>query len=183
MSKKKDPEKFERCVLDVKRKQSKEKTEIKEAWKDKIPGGLADKKKPSDYDKRSIEMGKEVEFEHTDDPDIATEIAMDHLEEHKKYYPALADMEGELEKKEKKKKSSVIFDLHKQAKKKKEKKWIQEAVRESHEGKLKAWCKRNGFDGVCQACINKAIAKGGHPSQMANFAINVSKGKYKHPNK
>lgn len=184
LSKKKDPKKFEKCVLDVKKKQSEGKINIKEAWKDKLPGGLADKKKPSDFNKKSIEKGKQVEYEHTDDPNIATEIAMDHLEEHKKYYPELKKMEKKLEKEEKKKKSEfIIFDLFKEAKKKKEKKWIQEAVPESHEGKFKAWCKRNGFKGVCQECINKAIAQGGHSSRMANFAINVSKGKYKHPNK
>jgi len=62
-------------------------------------------------------------------------------------------------------------------------KWIQDAVPESHEGKFGKWCKRNGFSGVSQACINKAISAGGNSSQMANFAINVSKGKYHHPNK
>ena len=46
---------------------------------------------------------------------------------------------------------------------------------------LLKWCKSNGFKGVCQACIDKAVAQGGNPSKMANFAINVSKGKYSHP--
>lgn len=64
----------------------------------------------------------------------------------------------------------------------KEKKWIQKAVPESHEGKFGKWCKSHGFEeGVCQSCIDKAIAEGGNPARMANFAINVSKGKYHHP--
>lgn len=62
--------------------------------------------------------------------------------------------------------------------------WIQDAIDEEDEGKFKSWCKRNGFkDGVSQSCINKAISEGGHAAQMANFAINVSKGKYNHPQK
>ena len=71
----------------------------------------------------------------------------------------------------------------KKKKEKKEKKWIQKAVPEKNEGKFAEWCKRNGFKGVCQSCINKAISKGGSSAKMANFAINVSKGKYKHPDK
>jgi len=62
-------------------------------WKDKLPGGNADKKTPSDYEKSQVERGKKVEFEHTDDPDTAREIAMDHLEEHGDYYVGLEHME------------------------------------------------------------------------------------------
>lgn len=65
-------------------------------------------------------------------------------------------------------------------KKKKKKKWIQKA--EPKKGRLAAWCKREGFRGVNQSCINEAIGRGGHPAKMANFAINVS-GKYCHPRK
>lgn len=70
--------------------------------------------------------------------------------------------------------------LESEAAKKKEK-WIQKAVPESHEGKFEEWCKRNGFKGVCQECINKAVNKGGHAQKMALFAVNVSKGKYTYP--
>jgi len=66
-------------------------------WKDKLPGGLADSTKPSDYEKTQVERGKEVEFEHTSDPDIAREIAIDHLEEHDDYYVGLEHMEKALE--------------------------------------------------------------------------------------
>ena len=53
---------------------------------DNIPGGLADKKKPSDFDPKKLEQGIKVEMEHTSDRKIAEEIAMDHLTEDKNYY-------------------------------------------------------------------------------------------------
>lgn len=62
-------------------------------------------------------------------------------------------------------------------------KWIKKAVPPSHEGKFNEWCKSNGFDGVCQSCINKAAEIGGHAGAMARFAVNVSKGKYTWPKK
>ena len=65
----------------------------------------------------------------------------------------------------------------------KKKKWIQKAVPESHEGKFEKWCKSNGFNGVCQACINKAVDVGGNAQKMALFAVNVSNGKYTYPDK
>lgn len=67
------------------------------AWKlkkaDKIPGGLADKKKPSDFDKKKLEAGIKVELEHTSDRAIAAEIAMDHLTEDLDYYEKLETIE------------------------------------------------------------------------------------------
>ena len=74
-------------------------------WKDKIPGGMADGKKPSDFNKNDVEKGHRVEFEHTDDPDTAREIAMDHLEEHDDYYIGLEHMENMLKDIEKKNKT------------------------------------------------------------------------------
>lgn len=74
--------------------------------------------------------------------------------------------------------------IKKESKKNKKKKWIQGVVTKEERDKFGEWCKRNGFEeGVCQSCIDKAIAKGGKTAKMANFAINVSKGKYKHPGK
>lgn len=64
---------------------------------------------------------------------------------------------------------------------KKDKKWIQKAVPESREGKFEKWCKSQGYDGVCQSCINDAVAAGGVPQKMALFAVNVSNGKYTYP--
>lgn len=61
--------------------------------KDKIPGGLADKKKPSDFDSEALAAGIKVEMEHTSDKAIAEEIAMDHLQEDKDYYMKLKTIE------------------------------------------------------------------------------------------
>lgn len=61
-------------------------------------------------------------------------------------------------------------------------KWIQKA--DPEEGKFEKWCKDHGFEkGVCQSCINKAAEEGGEAARMANFAVNVSKGKYHYPKK
>jgi len=74
---------------------------------EEIEGGLADDKSVKDIaDKHSVNIkdivaqikkGKEVEMEHTDDPNVAIEIAKDHEMEHPFYYDALEDMEKELE--------------------------------------------------------------------------------------
>lgn len=69
-------------------------------WKEKIPGGEAEGKLPSDFDEVQLEKGMKVEIEHTPDLDIATEIAMDHLSESEDYYPELEKMEAKLEKEE-----------------------------------------------------------------------------------
>jgi len=61
---------------------------------DRIPGGLADKSKPEDFDKEQLEAGTEVEKEHTKDPKVAQEIAMDHLKEDPDYYKKLKKMEA-----------------------------------------------------------------------------------------
>jgi len=65
----------------------------------KVPGGLADKKKPSDFNKQQLDMGVEVEMEHTDDKSLSRDVAMDHLEEFPTYYTELEEMENKLEKK------------------------------------------------------------------------------------
>lgn len=43
----------------------------------------------SEFDKDELEMGKKEEMEHTDDPNIATFIAKDHLSKVKDYYTRL----------------------------------------------------------------------------------------------
>lgn len=63
------------------------------AWKDKLKGGKADKKKPSDFDKKALAQGMKVELEHTKDKKVAMEIAMDHLTEDPKYYDKLKQVE------------------------------------------------------------------------------------------
>lgn len=75
-------------------------------YRDKLDGGKSDKKTPSDFPKEDVEKGHRVEFEHSNDPDIAREISMDHLEEHKDYYVGLEYMEKclkEIEERAKKK--------------------------------------------------------------------------------
>jgi len=61
---------------------------------DKIPGGLAEGKKPSDFDSKQLAKGMKVEMEHTTDKGMAQEIAMDHLTEDKDYYKKLEIMEN-----------------------------------------------------------------------------------------
>jgi len=63
-------------------------------YDDSLEGGLADKKAPGQFDEEQLQKGVEVEMEHTDDPEIAMEIAMDHLLEDKDYYKKLPIMEG-----------------------------------------------------------------------------------------
>lgn len=60
---------------------------------DKIEGGLADKKHPNDFDPVQLNKGIEVEMEHTKNPKIAQEIAMDHLTEDPDYYKKLETIE------------------------------------------------------------------------------------------
>ena len=61
---------------------------------DKIEGGLADDKSVMDFNRDQILMGIGVEMEHTSDPRIALEIAMDHLMEDPEYYSKLKAMEA-----------------------------------------------------------------------------------------
>ena len=58
-------------------------------YANKIPGGLASKYDPEDFDPEALKMGIKVEMEHTDDPMVAMEIAMDHLVEDPEYYVKL----------------------------------------------------------------------------------------------
>lgn len=72
--------------------------------KDLISGGLADNKPDSAFDPKMLEMGIKVEMEHTKDPNIAKEIAKNHLTEDKNYYIKLTEME-------KAKKDNDMLDL------------------------------------------------------------------------
>lgn len=56
-----------------------------------------DTRPDSDYDAHELELGREVELEHTDNPIIAGIIAKDHLDEIDDYYSRLRDMEDEAE--------------------------------------------------------------------------------------
>ena len=57
--------------------------------------GKHDDRPDSDFDPEELEMGIKVEFEHTNDKDLAKSIAKDHLSEIPDYYTRLRDMEGE----------------------------------------------------------------------------------------
>ena len=75
-------------------------------WEEQLDGGRACGKTPEDFEKSQVERGQKVEMEHTKIPDVAREIAMDHLVEHEDYYSGLEHMENlltELEKKDKSK--------------------------------------------------------------------------------
>lgn len=67
--------------------------------KEVIPGGEASGRQPYEFDPLALAKGTQVEMEHTDNPAVAREIAMDHLTEHPAYYEALAEMEADLKKK------------------------------------------------------------------------------------
>ena len=68
-------------------------TIMEEGDEEELKGGLGDNKKDEEFDEKQLEKGEEVEKEHTDDEDIANEIAKDHLTEKKDYYDKLEDME------------------------------------------------------------------------------------------
>ncbi len=61
---------------------------------DKFPGGLADKRSPTDFDTANLKTGQQIETEHTNDPKLALEIAMDHLTEDSQYYLKLQSIES-----------------------------------------------------------------------------------------
>lgn len=56
---------------------------------DLIPGGKGDTTKESDVDIKQLKVGIAVEIEHTDNTEIAKEIALDHLTEDPEYYTKL----------------------------------------------------------------------------------------------
>jgi hypothetical protein len=61
----------------------------------KLLGGLGDDLDPDDVDPEEFKKGLKVEMEHTDDEDIAEEIALDHLAEDPRYYSKLARIHKE----------------------------------------------------------------------------------------
>ena len=68
-------------------------------WHSHIAGGLADKRSPADFPREDLIKGMVVEMEHTSDPSIACEIAMDHLMEDEHYYNHEQDMAKEVREK------------------------------------------------------------------------------------
>jgi predicted nucleotidyltransferase len=72
--------------------------QIMETHTDHIHGGFADEDSPNDFDREQLKIGIEIEMEHTNDPELAKEIAMDHLSEIPDYYTRLKAMEKQAEK-------------------------------------------------------------------------------------
>lgn len=62
---------------------------------DLLPGGKADKKPLSSFNKKSLKSGQRVEEEHVKSKHLAREIASDHLEEDPKYYEKLRTIHKE----------------------------------------------------------------------------------------
>lgn len=62
----------------------------KTTWKQRIKGGA--RRTPSEFPKATLRRGIEVELEHTTDPLLAMEIAMDHLDEQLDYYDRLHEV-------------------------------------------------------------------------------------------
>lgn len=58
-------------------------------YKQKLIGGLGDKKSLKDFDEEQVSIGMKVEMEHTKDETIAAEIVADHLSEDPHYYTKL----------------------------------------------------------------------------------------------
>ena len=56
-----------------------------------LTGGVGDTTAPSNVNTKELAIGVQVEMEHTNDPKIATEIAMDHLTEDPEYYTKLVN--------------------------------------------------------------------------------------------
>jgi uncharacterized protein DUF5661 len=60
---------------------------------DRLRGGRADALSPEQFDPFELARGMLHEREHTSDPVVAREIAMDHLAEDPSYYSRLEAME------------------------------------------------------------------------------------------
>jgi len=71
---------------------------IKAAAAEKLKGGEADNKPDTTFPQAQLDKGMKVETEHTENKQVAKEIAKDHLEESPKYYTELDKMETKLDK-------------------------------------------------------------------------------------
>ena len=56
--------------------------------------GIGKNLSPEDVDPQQLEMGIEVEYEHTKNKDLAEKITLDHLYEDPEYYTKLKKMES-----------------------------------------------------------------------------------------
>lgn len=81
--------------------------------KQQIKGGKGDKLNPKDVDQNQLKMGIKIEMEHTKDPQLAKEIAIDHLAEDPTYYSKLktAKLEHKMNKMNKNKIIKLITEI------------------------------------------------------------------------
>jgi hypothetical protein len=64
-------------------------------YREAIPGGRAAGMSPRDFDSTQLMVGTLIEMEHTTDPYVAREVAMDHIAEDGIYYTRLCRMHHE----------------------------------------------------------------------------------------
>ena len=64
--------------------------------KERLIGGIGDRKPDWKFNRKQLKLGIKTEMEHTRNKGIAKEIAKDHLTEFPKYYTALIKMERSL---------------------------------------------------------------------------------------
>jgi len=69
---------------------------LTQKFKEKILVGRSNSKNHSNFPEDQVQKGIEVELEHSDDRELAKEIAMDHLKEFSNYYKELEKMENKL---------------------------------------------------------------------------------------
>lgn len=103
-------EKFHKFIESLGKEHSKGEEAVYAIIGDLISGGKS-KGKLNKVNPKELEMGIEVEFEHTNNKEIAEKIARDHLAEFPNYYSALLKMEKILEKEKPMKKAFIkIYD-------------------------------------------------------------------------
>lgn len=73
--------------------------ESAEIERSRLKGGKGDLLSPEEVNPRELQKGIQHEMEHTNDPDVAEEIVLDHLAEDPLYYTHLDKMEREVKKK------------------------------------------------------------------------------------
>lgn len=66
---------------------------LRQIYEDLLPGGMGDDLPDSYFDSEQLKIGTKHEMEHTKNPDVAKEIAKDHLSEDPNYYKKLKKVE------------------------------------------------------------------------------------------
>lgn len=77
-------------------KRDKVQWQVADVFGDRLPGGRADDMPDEYFDPVQLRKGIAHEMEHTNDPEIAKEIAKDHLRENMHYYVFLERMEAKM---------------------------------------------------------------------------------------